>query len=123
MKKNAPKLGIDPEQMVSSGGSAGGHLAACMMIEDRLIGLADPYWQKAEKLGVRAERYIAEGKGHGFFNKTPWRERTLIAADKFLASLGLLEGTPALKEPIVAAAAQTNEIQRSSIRNGCKISS
>jgi len=190
MKKNAPKLGIDPEQMVSSGGSAGGHLAACMMIEDsveapdddltisttpaamilfnpvlsfespelskrlgerddlarkispnaylnkstppslilfgskdRLIGLADPYWQKAEKLGVRAERYIAEGKGHGFFNKSPWRERTLIAADKFLASLGLLEGTPALKEPIVATAAQTNEIQRSSIRNGCKISS
>ena len=167
MKKNASKLGIDPKKMVSSGGSAGGHLAACMIIEDsvdapdddftfstmpvamilfnpvmtferpelsrrlgeqggdlarkispnahlnkstppslilfgsedRLIALADPYWQKAETLGVRAEKYIAEGKGHGFFNKSPWLERTLIAADQFLISLGLLEGVPTLREP------------------------
>lgn len=189
MKKNAPELGIDPEKIISSGGSAGGHLAACLMIEDsvdaadddlaisttpaamilfnpvmtfenpdllkrlkgredlarkispnahlnkstppslilfgskdRLIALTDPYWQKAETLGVRAERYIAEGKGHGFFNKSPWRERTLIAADQFLASLGLLEGSPTLKEPIVKqgggaatsrrVAEQTNETVR-----------
>ncbi len=168
MKKNSDKLGIDPNKIVASGGSAGGHLAACMMIEnsvdandddltfntmpiamilfnpvmtfehpklsrrlkekgelarkispnahlnkstppslilfgskDRLISLANPYWEKAEKLGVRAERFIAEGERHGFFNKSPWFERTLIAADKFLASLGLLEGAPTLKEPIV----------------------
>ena len=168
MKKNASRLGLDPKKIVASGGSAGGHLAACMMIEDsidapdddltistipaamilfnpvmsfeppelskrignrdelvrkispnahinkstppslilfgsedRLIALADPYWQKAEELGVRAEKYIAEGQGHGFFNKSPWLERTLIAADKFLVSLGLLEGAPALKDPSI----------------------
>lgn len=167
MKKNAATLGIDPDKMVASGGSAGGHLAACMMIEDcvdapdddltistmpaamilfnpvmsfenekllrrlgergnlarrispsahlnestppslilfgsedRLVALAEPYWENAGKLGVRADRYIAEGKGHGFFNKTPWKERTLIAADRFLVSLELLEGPPTLKEPV-----------------------
>jgi acetyl esterase/lipase len=67
--------------------------------KDRLIALAEPYWEKAGKLGVRADKYIAEGKGHGFFNKPPWRERTLIAADRFLSSLGLLEGAPSLMVP------------------------
>ena len=33
MRKNAKKLGIDPNKLIASGGSAGGHLAACMMIE------------------------------------------------------------------------------------------
>ncbi len=166
MKKNANKLGIDPTKIVSAGGSAGGHLAATLMIEDsvdapdddlsistmpvamilfnpvmsfehpklikrlkgqeelapkispnahlnkntpasllmfgsddKLIGLAVPYWQKAEELGVRADKFIAEGKGHGFFNKSPWFERTLIAADKFLISLKLLEGHPTIEEP------------------------
>ena len=50
------------------------------------------YRTKAELLGVRAQEYLAEGQGHGFFNRSPWLERTTIAADTFLASLGLLEG-------------------------------
>jgi acetyl esterase/lipase len=144
MRQNARKLGIDPEKLITSGGSAGGHLAACMMIpksveadsddlsistipqamvlfnpalnfhDERIIGqlngdkkLADKisptlhmsrktppalilfgtedklkihgeeYWKKAEALGVRADKYLAEGQGHGFFNRSPWRERTL----------------------------------------------
>lgn len=32
MRKNAEKLGIDPNKIVSAGGSAGGHLAACTAI-------------------------------------------------------------------------------------------
>jgi acetyl esterase len=166
MKKNASRLGIDPEKLVASGGSAGGHLAACMMIDssvdaadddlsisttpaamilfnpvltfeppplkerlgdrqdladkispiafldkntppslilfgsdDRLLALAKPYWEQAEQLGVRADRFIADGKGHGFFNRSPWQERTLIAADAFLVSLGLLEGQATLEAP------------------------
>ena len=166
LRKNHGRLGVDPDKLVTSGGSAGGHLAACMLIansvegdgeelwistvpramvlfnpvlnletelmierfgyrrelagkisptrhldgdtppalilfgtDDRLKVHGDEYWKKAEELGVRAEKYIAEGQGHGFFNRSPWRERTLIATDKFLASLGLLEGEPTIEEP------------------------
>jgi acetyl esterase len=166
MRKNAGKLGIDPKKLITSGGSAGGHLAACMMIpksveadgddlsistipqamvlfnpvlsfeneqmlkringdeqlarkisptryldknsppalilfgtKDRLKIFGDEYWKKAEALGVRAEKYLAEGQGHGFFNRSPWMERTLLAVDRFLASLGYLKGEPTIKVP------------------------
>jgi len=166
MRRNAKELGIDPQKLIASGGSAGGHLAACTMIaksveaegddlsistvpqamvlfnpvlnfdheliidringdkelarkisptlhlarnsppalilfgtKDRLKIFGDEYWQKAETLGVRADKYLAEGQGHGFFNNSPWRERTLLAADKFLASLGFLKGEPTITVP------------------------
>lgn len=166
MRRNAKELGIDPQKLIASGGSAGGHLAACTMIaksveaegddlsvstipqamvlfnpvlsfdneqiigringdkelarkisptlhlaknsppalilfgtKDRLKIFGDEYWQKAETLGVRADKYLAEGQGHGFFNNSPWRERTIIAADKFLVSLGFLKGEPTIKVP------------------------
>jgi acetyl esterase/lipase len=165
MKKNADRLGIDPGKLVASGGSAGGHLAACMMItdcveapdddlsistrpvamllynpgmggedpeefpeflekvnndvevakkispiihltedtppsilffgsRDKLLKQTESYWEKSKSLGVRSERFIVEGVGHGFFNNRPWLETTLIASDEFLVSLGLLEGPP-----------------------------
>jgi hypothetical protein len=45
---------------------------------------------------------IFEGKGHGFFNygrdeNRPYYE-TVLATDKFLASLGWLAGPPTLEE-------------------------
>jgi acetyl esterase/lipase len=166
MRRSAKELGIDPQKLIASGGSAGGHLAACTMIPksveadgddlsistipqamvlfnpvlsfdheqmigringdkelarkisptlhldkssppalilfgtaDKLKVFGDEYWKKAETLGVRAEKYLAEGQGHGFFNKSPWTERTIIAADKFLVSLGFLKGEPTIKAP------------------------
>lgn len=41
-----------------------------------------------------------EGQRHGFFNNDPWRTRTLIKADEFLASLDWLKGPPTLTDPI-----------------------
>lgn len=166
MRENAHTLGVDPAKIISAGGSAGGHLAACMLIEDsvdaedddlttstvpaamllfnpvltfapeelrqrlgdhqdmatkispidhlspatppslilfgtddRLLKLAEPYCDKAEALGVRADLYLAQGQGHGFFNRSPWRERTLIAADEFLVSLGFLQGPATIEVP------------------------
>jgi len=66
---------------------------------DRLKVQADEYWKKAAELGVRADKYLAEGQVHAFFNKSPWLERTLIEADKFLVSLGYLQGAPTMKVP------------------------
>lgn len=161
MRGKAGELGMDPDKLITSGGSAGGHLAACAIIKesvesetddlsvptmpcamvlfnpvldfeqesllsrlnndqtlsrrisplfhlnkdtppalivfgtkDRLKAHGDAYWTRAKKLGIRAEAHLADGQGHGFFNRSPWRERTLLAADRFLASLGLLPGKP-----------------------------
>ena len=43
-----------------------------------------------DKAGVRCEVIYAEGQGHGFFNKEPWKTRTLGDMAKFLESLGWL---------------------------------
>lgn len=166
VRANAAELGIDPEKLITSGGSAGGHLAACAIIpesvdaedddlsistipqamvlfnpvlsfmhgdllnringdeeiggkispllhvkpdtppsivmfgtNDRLKAFGDLWWAKAKEIGFRADKYTAEGGRHGFFNSSPWLERTMIAADKFLASLGYLEGEPTIEVP------------------------
>ncbi|MDA7916450.1 alpha/beta hydrolase [Verrucomicrobia bacterium] len=166
VRANAAELGIDSQKLITSGGSAGGHLAACAIIpesvetagadlsittvpqamvlfnpvlsfmqgdlsnlvngdkeiaakispllyvkadtppsivmfgtNDRLKAFGDLWWAKAEEVGFRADKYTAEGGRHGFFNSSPWLERTMIAADKFLASLGYLEGEPTIEVP------------------------
>ncbi len=166
IRANAASLGIDHGKIVASGGSAGGHLAACCGMaesaddpnddltisaraqalllfnpvmsfmhmelagrvngdteiarkisptehlaadtppcilffgsQDRLKALADEYAAKARTLGVRCDEYVQEGVGHGFFNRSPYTEATLHAADEFLASLGYLQGPPTFERP------------------------
>lgn len=43
--------------------------------------------------------FTAEKQPHGFYNKSPWRERTLQRADEFLVSLGYLQAKPTIKIP------------------------
>jgi acetyl esterase/lipase len=54
-------------------------------------------------LGVRSELETYDKQPHGFFNyrdgKNPYYYRTVIAMDKFLSSLGYIEGPPTLVEP------------------------
>ena len=56
-----------------------------------------------EKVGVRCENRIYEGQPHGFFNyrtgDNKYYYETALETDKFLASLGWLEGPPTLKVP------------------------
>ncbi len=64
-----------------------------------------PGWDAAQaKLtalgaGDRIHLFLAEGEEHAFFNKQPWKDLTIIEADRFLSSLGFLEGEPQLKVP------------------------
>ncbi len=167
LQEHADQYGIDPSKIIASGGSAGGHLAACTGMapesaptanpapapaparpcalilfnpvlaiddprilraarvseevglqisptlhvdaqtpptlllygtDDPLEAQAQPYLDAAKKAGVRAELYTARDVSHGFFNREPWKTRTIIRADEFLESLGYLHGPPTIQE-------------------------
>jgi acetyl esterase/lipase len=166
VRQHASELGIDPNKIVASGVSAGGHLAACTALTDgldepaedakisskpnalvlfnpvlnftsadnlmqrlnnneklsrqisptlhlkkdspptlilfgtadRLMAQGDEFVKKAKELGHRAEMYTAADQPHGFFNRSPWRERTISRMDVFLASLDYLQGKPTIRE-------------------------
>ncbi|MFZ5828927.1 MAG: alpha/beta hydrolase [Planctomycetota bacterium] len=55
-----------------------------------------------EKAGVRCDVHLYEGQPHGFFNSGKggkYYYLTTIEADKFLGSLGWIEGAPTMKAP------------------------
>jgi len=68
--------------------------------EDQLIpvGVLNKFAAKMKEAGVRCESHIYPGAGHGFFNSAAHYITTVIAADRFLASLGWIEGEPTLAQ-------------------------
>ncbi|MEN8663042.1 MAG: alpha/beta hydrolase fold domain-containing protein [Lentimonas sp.] len=84
------------------------HLKADLPPSITFFGSEDKKWftgwkkatKKMQSLKVQsAELYIAEGQGHGFFNKKPWSDLTFIEADRFLKKHGLVTGKPTLAAP------------------------
>jgi acetyl esterase len=71
---------------------------------DKLIPVSvlDRFKANMDKVGVRCDSHVYEGRPHGFFNNDPYKTITLIEADKFLASLGWLQGDPMLTIPKTA---------------------
>ena len=71
--------------------------------KDKLIPVstAEKYKDLMAKSGRRCDLHLYEGQPHGFFNyrdgKNTYYYQTVIEADKFLASLGYLQGEPTLK--------------------------
>ena len=61
---------------------------------------ADAALKRLKALGnTTTEMWTAEGQGHSFFNKPPWQDVTLAAADRFLVERGLLKGSGTLAPP------------------------
>ncbi|SKA88509.1 Acetyl esterase/lipase [Prosthecobacter debontii] len=70
--------------------------------QDKLIpvSVVERFKSGMNKVGVRCEALFYEGQGHGFFNagkNTEFFQKTLLATDQFLVSLGWLQGEPTLK--------------------------
>lgn len=71
--------------------------------KDKLIPVptAEKYKDLMANSGRRCDLHLYEGQPHGFFNyrdgKNTYYYQTVIEADKFLASLGFLEGKPTLR--------------------------
>lgn len=65
--------------------------------KDKLIPVrtAEAYKTRMEKVGARCDLHVYENQPHGFFNKARYTE-TVYEMDKFLSSLGFLEGEPTL---------------------------
>ena len=68
---------------------------------DKLIPVSvlTDFAAEMKKAGVRCDVQFYPGVEHGFFNKDPHFTLTLIEADKFLVSLGWLQGPPPLTPP------------------------
>jgi acetyl esterase/lipase len=101
------RMGIEPRELSPYHHVTKGAPPAAIFhgTDDQLVPHASvAAFAKAMKdAGNRCELYSYEGQGHGFFNYG--RERnimfveTLRQADKFLASLGYVQGEPTLEEP------------------------
>jgi acetyl esterase len=68
--------------------------------KDKLIPVRvlNAFAARMKDAGVRCETHIYPGAGHGFFNSGGYYKETLIAADRFLASLGWIDGEPTLTQ-------------------------
>lgn len=61
---------------------------------------ADAALKRLKTLGsTTTEMWLAEGQAHSFFNRQPWQDVTLTAADKFLVERGFLKGSCTLAQP------------------------
>jgi acetyl esterase len=71
--------------------------------QDKLIPVSvlREFEKRMKQAGVRCDAQVYPNAGHGFFNREPYFTRTLIEADKFLASLGWIQGPPTLNAPAI----------------------
>jgi len=66
------------------------------------VATAKAYRERMRELGRRCELVLYPGRAHGFFNHSKGARdfaATLIESDRFLGSLGWLEGEPTLVSP------------------------
>ncbi len=75
--------------------------------QDKLIPVATTkgFEARMQKLGIRYDNHLYEGQGHGFFNfgrskknETDYFVETVRESDRFLTSLGFLQGDPTVDQ-------------------------
>jgi acetyl esterase/lipase len=80
--------------------------------QDKLLPVATvvDFKNRMEAVGSRCEVRVYPGEGHAFFNYNdggnPWYTATVHAMDRFLASLGWLQGEPTVPPPEVDTISQ-----------------
>jgi hypothetical protein len=67
--------------------------------EDAILAEGITFVERAKELGFDAMLYTADKMGHGFFNREPWRARTLYLAERFMMEHGHIDGPPTLSVP------------------------
>jgi acetyl esterase/lipase len=67
--------------------------------DDKFYEPVKPLPARAAELKLDLAVYLAKGQSHGFFNRSPWLERTTYATDQFLTRHGYLTGEPTIKLP------------------------
>ncbi len=58
--------------------------------------------ERAKSMGAPVEAWYADDQPHGFFNKSPWLEKTTAEADAFLCRIGYLSKEPKVALPASA---------------------
>ncbi len=62
--------------------------------QDRFLPQIRGFAEKAKATGALVETSYPEGQRHGYFNRSPWLERTTAEADAFLRKIGYLADPP-----------------------------
>ena len=102
------RVGLDPKSVSPAHHVRKGAPPAIVFFgtDDRLLAGAQFMQEEMKKAGGRCELMTWDGRPHGFFNwgrfdNKPFTE-TMLATDKFLASLGYLEGDPTIVKYVEA---------------------
>lgn len=70
---------------------------------DRFNPQIRDFVEKSKALGAPVEARFTKGQRHGFFNKSPWLQKTTEEADEFLCRIGYLGNAPKVPLPTPAA--------------------
>jgi len=79
---------------------------------DRFNSQIRDFIEKSKALGASVEGAFTEGQPHGFFNRSPWLEKTTEEADLFLCRIGFLGIEP--KSPLPSSKQASNSSTRES---------
>jgi acetyl esterase/lipase len=67
--------------------------------KDRFNAEIREFVKQSKLLGAPVDAEYSEGQPHGFFNQSPWMEKTTAEADEFLRRIGYLNDDPKVPLP------------------------